>query len=399
MIVASLLFAGARSAAAPASLPAGTVIWLRLDAPLSTKTSHLHDAVTARVVREVSDNNGVAIPLGTPVVGRIEKLIPSSTPDDRARLLVRFTQLQLPGRPAVTLAGHVKEVENARETVLEDGTIQGMLLSEIPVSRLETAIDKIAQGNPDIGDEIEKASKRNLGESDTSISFPAGTDMALTLDAPLALVADYQPAVPNQFDSGTQEAVVQLLSNAPLRAQGKDGKPGDPLNLVIVGSADQIRHAFGLAGWAVAAQKNEKSIWRTVRAVAGDAGYGEAPVSDLYLYGRPEDMAFEKMLNTFTKRHHLRLWRSGATAPDGRDIWLVAATHDTGLDIRPGVASHAIDPNLDDERAKASSDLEVTGQVAAQQFFSRLNPLSSGLTATGGSWKTDGRLLAVDLKP
>lgn len=391
--------ARSQNGAVSGSLPAGTVIWVRLDAPLSTKTSHLHGPVTARVVREVSDGNGIAIPLGTPAVGRVEKLIPSSTPDDRARLLVRFTQLQLPGRPPLTLTGHIKEVENARETVLADGTIQGLLLSEIPMSRLEGALGKLAQNNPEIGGEIEKASKRNLGESDTSISYPAGTDMAVALDAPLAVGADYQPAVPDQLDSGAHAAIVQLLGDAPFRAQGKDGKPGDPLNLVVVGSVDQIRRAFGLAGWSVAVQKNEKSIWRTVRAVAGDAGYGEAPVSDLYVYGRAEDLAFEKMLNTFTKRHHLRLWRSGATTPDGREIWLVAATHDTGLDIRPGVASHAIDPDLDDERAKVCADLEITGLVAAQQFFVRANPLSQGLTATGGTWKTDGRLLAVELKP
>ncbi|HLW77971.1 MAG TPA: LssY C-terminal domain-containing protein [Terriglobia bacterium] len=366
---------------------------------MSTKTSHLHDQVTARVVREVREGDGVAIPLGTPVIGRIDKVIPASTPDDRARLLVRFTQLQLPGRPAVALPGHVKEVENARETVLADGTIQGMLLSEIPVSRLEGALDKIAASDPDIGGEIEKASKRNLGESDTSISFPAGTDMALALDAPLALTADYRPAVPDQLDAAASAAVAHLLAQAPQRAQGKDGKPGDPLNLVVIGSADEIHRVFTQAGWSVAVQKNEKSIWRTVRAVAGDAGYGEAPVSDLYLYGRPEDIAFEKMLNTFTKRHHLRLWRSGATTGDGREIWLVAATHDTGLDIRPGVASHAIDSDLDDERSKVGADLEVTGFVAAEQFFERPDPLSQGLTATGGTWKTDGRMLAVELKP
>lgn len=381
------------------SLPAGSVVWLRLDAPLSTKTSHLHDQVTARVIREVRQAGGVAIPLGTPVIGRIDKLIPASTPDDRSRLLVRFTQLQLPGRPAVTLSGHVKEVENARETVLTDGTIQGMLLSEIPMSRLEGALGKLAENNPEIGGEIQKASKRNLGESDTSISFPAGTDLALGLDAPLVLTADYRPAVPDQLDVSSSAAVIRLLAQAPHRARGKDGKPGDPLNLVVIGNADEIHRVFAQAGWSVAVQKNEKSIWRTVRAVAGDAGYGEAPVSDLYLYGRPEDIAFEKMLNTFTKRHHLRLWRSGATTADGREIWLVAATHDTGLDVHPGVMSHAIDPDLDDERSKVGADLEVTGLVAAEQFFNRPNPLSQGLTATGGTWKTDGRMLAVELKP
>src|SRR5690349_5760008 len=66
------------------SVPSGSVIWLRLDSPVSTKTSHLHDQVTARVIREVRDGGAIAIPLGALVIGHIDKLIPASTPDDRA---------------------------------------------------------------------------------------------------------------------------------------------------------------------------------------------------------------------------------------------------------------------------------------------------------------------------
>jgi hypothetical protein len=117
------------------------------------------------------------------------------------------------------------------------------------------------------------------------------------------------------------------------------------------------------------------------------------------LFGRPEDLAFQKMLNTFAERHHLRLWRSSLTTSEGREIWLGAATHDVGWDIRPGVVSHAIDPEIDDERTKVGADLAVTRQVAALRLVTRPNPLSEGLTATGASWRTDGRLLAIELKP
>ncbi|HEV2495162.1 MAG TPA: LssY C-terminal domain-containing protein [Terriglobia bacterium] len=386
------------TASAPFTLPAETVIWLRLETPISTKSSHLHDPATAVVEREVKGQNGVAIPLGAKVTGRIEKLIPSSSPDDRARLLVRFTQVQIPGQSPIALAGHISEVENARETVLADGTIQGLLLSEIPVSRLEGVLGKLSKSNPGIGGEIEKASQKNLGESDTSIVFPAGADLAWVLDKPLAVERTFPPAVTDQLDSGASVAVEQLLADAPHRAQSKDGKPGDPLNLVVIGSAEQIRSAFVSAGWSAAEEKNQKSIMRTVRAIAGDEGYGSAPVSQLYVYGRQEDLAFERMLNTFTKRHHLRLWRTTKTTPDGREIWLGAATHDTGIDVHPGVVSHAIDSDLDAERTKVGADLEFTGMVSAQHLVTRADPLSQGLTATGGTWKTDGRLLTVELK-
>ena len=141
------------------------------------------------------------------------------------------------------------------------------------------------------------------------------------------------------------------------------------------------------------------SVYKIVRAMGGDQGYEAAPVSDLHLYGRVQDLAMEKMLNTFTKRHHLRLWRSPIKTAEGREIWVGAATHDIGMDIRLGVVSHAIDTDLDDERSKVGADLVATGRVITTQLVTRPDPLSEGKTATGGTWKTDGKLIAIELKP
>ena len=62
------------------------------------------------------------------------------------------------------------------------------------------------------------------------------------------------------------------------------------------------------------------------------------------------------------------------------------------------MVSHAIDPDLDAERAKVGADLMAGGLVAAERLVSRPNPLSEGKTATGGTWKTDGQLLVIELK-
>jgi hypothetical protein len=389
----SLFPAAAMAKPGSQSLAAGSALYLRLEASVSTTASHLHDVVKARIIREVDSGNGVLIPLGAEVQGRIEKLIPSSSADDRARLLIRFDKLIIPGKPAVTIAGHISEVENAREEVLQDGTIAGVLASEVPVSRLEDALGKLA--GP--GGEVSKLEEKAFGKSDTSINYGAGTDLTLLLDKPLDLAETPLSGSFNRLPSGLPDAVARMLEGAPQRASGKDGKPGDPLNLVVIGSIADIRDAFNKAGWGEAERKTGKSVWDTVRAVGGDQGFGRAPVSDLYLFGHREDLAFEKMLNTFLKRHHLRLWRTAATTPDGREIWLGAGTHDTGLDVHPGVVSHAIDPDLDAERAKVGADLRVTGRVAAEELVTRPDPLSQGFTATGGTWKTDGRLLVIDL--
>jgi hypothetical protein len=389
----SLFHAEAVAKPGSQSLPAGYALYLRLEGTMSTTGSHLHDVVKARIIREVDSGNGALIPLGTEVEGRIEKLIPSSSPTDRARLLIRFDRLIVPGQGAVGFAGHISEVENAREKVLQDGTIQGVLASELPLSHLEDEMGKLAGEDSDLS----RYEKKAFGESDTSINYGPGTDLTLVLDKPL-IVAEMPLSLSfNELPPGLPDAVGRMLQGAPQRASGKDGKPGDPLNLVLIGNISEIREVFKQAGWGEAERKTGKAVWDTIRAVAGEQGFGRAPVSDLYLFGHREDLAFEKMLNTFLKRHHLRLWRTAATTPDGREIWLGAATHDTGLDVHPGVVSHQIDPNLDAERAKLGADLRVTGLVAAEQLVTRANPLSQGLTATGGTWKTDGRLLVIDL--
>jgi hypothetical protein len=375
------------------ALPGGTRLYLRLDKAVSTKSSHLRDAVTAHIVRE-TPGRGPRIPIGAVAGGSIEKLIPSSTPDDRARVLLLFRTLQIPSQPPLSLAAHLVEVENARENVLADGTIQGVLQSELPVSRLESIL---AKAGPNAG-ELQKIMEKALGKSDTSIEYPAGPDLVLVLDKPLNMNHPLPSAAPEQLSAPARAAVDSTLADAPQRSQTREGQPADPLNLVVIGGIDEIRQTFLEAGWIGAVKKTDKSIWDTVRAVIDDQGYGSAPVSDLYLFGRSEDLAYEKMLNTFMKRHHLRLWRSQARTPDGREIWLGAATHDVGLDVHPGVISHAIDPDLDAERAKVGADVLVTGRVAAEQFVARSKPLTSGMTATGGEWKTDGRLLGIELR-
>jgi LssY-like putative type I secretion system component LssY len=381
------------------TVPAGTLIFARLETDVSTASSHLHSPITARVVRDVTSPEGVLIPVGATLQGRIETLIPSSSPTDRARLLLMFSRLEIPGGKLLELTAHLTEVENSRESVLPTGVIQGLLQSEVPVSLVHAALEKWKKANPQSGQEAEKQQQKYLGKSSTAIEYAAGTDLDLMLDKPLILDEVFDPAAPDRISDAATSAVKQLLAGAPQRDSGKDGKPGDPLNLVIIGDETEIRDVFAAAGWDIPERETGSSLIAAVRAAVSQQGYGKTPISDLYLYGQRENLAFEKMLNTFTKRHHLRLWRSPVTTSDGREIWLGAATHDSGIDIHPGVVSHAIDPNLDLERAKVGADLILSGHIAGLALVGRPNPLSEGLTATGASWKTDGRLLAIELKP
>jgi len=377
------------------TLPAGTVLHLHLQTAVSTKTSKQGQTVTASLAREVEVQGGVAIPFGSTLKGAIEKCSQPTASDQRAELLLSFGQLTIPGEGNLTLKGHLSGVSNARETLLADGTIVGVLESEAPASLLSGALQKLGQIDSSISDQIQK---QKIGQVNTAIEFPVGTDLQYTLTEPLKLERLVPSAGPGQIPADLRTSVANALADAPKRAVNKDNRPGDPINLVFVGTAQEIEEAFRQAGWTEPKKKNQESIWKTAQAVINNDGYNAAPVSDLYLFGRKEDLAFQKTLNTFNKRHHLRLWQMPARAPDGRPIWLAAATHDVGIDVHPGVISHATDPDLDDERAQVGFDLFASGAVQAAEFIVPPNPLSSGMTATGGAWHTDGKLFIIDLK-
>ncbi len=379
------------------TVPSGTEIFLRLKTPVSTTSSHLNETVIAVTERDVEINGGVAIPLGAIVSGRIARLIPSSSPTDRAKILLQFRDLQLPGQAAIPLSCRVSDIDNARETVLADGTIQGLLASELPVTLLNSAIQKV-QKKTGSAQQTQQGGGTWFGGPDTSINYAPGTEFSIVLDKPLNVSGEFKPEFAGQIPVDLKETVMQLLAAAPRRVKNKKGGEGGPLNLVLIGGKQEIAAAFEKAGWTKAQDENANSLWKTFEAVVKGTGYDAAPMSTLYMYGRPEDMAFEKMLNTFTHRHHLRIWKAPADAPDGRPIWMVVADHDNGFDIRPGVISHSVDPHVDLERAKVGADLAMTGMVAAEELVSVSNPARSGVTATGGAWESDGRVQIVDLK-
>lgn len=379
---------------AAASLPAGTVLYLHLETAVSTKTSKEGQAVTATVSREILAQGGVAVPIGATLTGTIAKCSQPADDSERAELLLNFSKLAIRGEGELSLTGRLSGVSNARETLLADGTVVGVTESETPATLLSGALETLSK-NPTIAKQIQK---QRIGQVNTAIEYPAGTDIQFTLTEPLMVRKIFASSGFSALPWNVRASLEDFLADAPQRSVSKENKPGDHINLVLVGSAQDIEQAFRSAGWSAAKRENSQSIADTARALINDEGYGLAPVSNLYLFGRKEDFAFEKMLNTFNKRHHLRLWQTSARAPDGRPIWLGAATHDTGIDIHPGVISHATDPNLDDERSQVESDLVASGDVRAVQLIARPHPLTSGMTATGGAWHTDGKLLAVDLK-
>ncbi len=64
-----------------------------------------------------------------------------------------------------------------------------------------------------------------------------------------------------------------------------DGLPGDPVNVVLVGTLQQLRAAFASVEWREADRLGLTSSWRMIRAFLFNSPYPTAPFSTLYFSG------------------------------------------------------------------------------------------------------------------
>ncbi len=175
-----------------------------------------------------------------------------------------------------------------------------------------------------------------------------------------------------------------------------DGLPGDPVNLVLTGTLQQLQAAFSTAGWSGADRLSLASSWGMVRAFVFNSPYPTAPFSTLYLFGRRQDVGFQKAIdNSPRKRHHIRFWALSlahaestlGTAsfwlntdrpPDGARVhWVGAGTKDTGLSLTRLTfqITHATDADTNNERDYIMTELrthrvigEVTSYKAGQHL-------------------------------
>ena len=105
---------------------------------------------------------------------------------------------------------------------------------------------------------------------------------------------------------------------------------------------------------------------------------------------------FEKLNDTFARRHHLRAWLRPATFL-GKPVWAVAATHDVGINFSEENRTfiHRIDSNVDAERSKVTDDLLFTGHVESLEMIGRPQVPAKGQNATGDNLETDARIAVL----
>jgi hypothetical protein len=185
------------------------------------------------------------------------------------------------------------------------------------------------------------------------------------------------------------------LESLPRITRTANGIHGDPVNVALVGSEDDLKRAMLAAGWRPADPLTLASCLRIARGTVLRRAYDSAPVSSLYLWNRKQDLAFEQPVGHDPRqRHHVRFWRSQETDEQGRPLWAGAATYDrkVGFSHTTGQVTHHIDANVDAERDKLMSDLARTGHLTTMDWWPSFQVPHEGRNGGGDLWHTDGRL-------
>jgi hypothetical protein len=192
-----------------------------------------------------------------------------------------------------------------------------------------------------------------------------------------------------------------LLRNIPRRVSDPQGKPGDMVNILLVGTQEQVVQGFTRAGWVRVDRSVQDAVMNAVIDSLEKKDYLTMPMSTLYLFDRPQDFGFAhaEPVRVAMSRNHLRVWKSPYQV-DGRPLWCVAATHDIGFerDERNNKVTHKIDPAVDGEREYLNDTLSRTGLVIERTHVTPADPLTAASTATGGTFHSDGRILVLVLK-
>jgi hypothetical protein len=191
------------------------------------------------------------------------------------------------------------------------------------------------------------------------------------------------------------------LIDVPGITHTHSGIPGDPVNVSLIGTEEEVLRVMKAAKWSRADPLSVRSDLRIAEATVFKRPYAAAPVSSLYLYGRKEDLAFEKPVGRDPRqRHHVRFWRTLKVDPDGRPVWVGSAVFDKGVGVshRTGQVTHHTAPDVDAERDTLFRDLEATGGLAEAYAEDGFHLIRKGRNGGGDPWHTDGRLFVGVIK-
>lgn len=205
----------------------------------------------------------------------------------------------------------------------------------------------------------------------------------------------------------------------PVYCTTPDGFACDPMNIGIVGTRTELIRAMGTAGWLLADKRTPKTILKMILNIVLKRPYPTAPFSNLYLFGRSQDLGFQIPVDDNpSHRHHVRFWgvvdvddpqyrehtlfwkKHHRSPVSGKVLWLGAASKDAGVGIISHNAqfTHMIHPDTDAERELIVKQLKSIGRVARTRTVTLVKPYRLENRVFTGYLLTDGKMKIITLK-
>lgn len=381
-------------------LAPGTSFSVRLTVPISSYTAKPGMPVKGFLLKAPECDNAPILPAKIPVEGRVLSVhrVGLGLRHETAALEIAFLRFLPPGGSPIEIQGRIKQVEYARESV-RNGVIKGIRSTDTPQGIISSRLKYLPSLHlyPDPFLLGYKVLFPIFPEPE--ITLEPGTDLDVELAQAAKLPPDLPP-VPQVPTLGEDAGLSRSLAWLPERTFTKKEKEADVVNMVFAGSQADLEGAFQSAGWRQSDAVSTRAVFHGFYAYLAKTSYATAPMSAQFLEGRPPALTLEKAPESYEKRNHVRIWKLEDTWA-GTPLWAGAAVRETGgtLSIRHKGFVHHVSEDLDEEGQIVMRDLAIAGCVEAVGSIGRPAMEHVLRNATGETFRTQGALQVVRLKP
>jgi hypothetical protein len=197
----------------------------------------------------------------------------------------------------------------------------------------------------------------------------------------------------------------RVFEELPCCTTNADGdESGDPLNLVMIGEPNDLVPALVRRNWHATETTWLQAILRTIKSFLQGKRYRYSPISPLYVYGRRQDIGWQKARGTINERNHMRFWLSPIRFR-GKKVWVGQISRDIGVKFTlksPTISTHVIDPDVDEARRYFVEDLAYSQALARYGFVKGVGVVTREeprLNLVGDPLYTDGLRAVLFFEP